>query len=208
MRIALIANSRSKEVKNKNIRPGLENKLLERNIRFELFTTQYHGHAFEMMRQISIGEYDAIGIMGGDGTNYQVLNGLLKYHGDRQLPPLGIRLEDKAGGSVWKLADSAELLLEMEQKQAEAQRKAEEKAKKAAADAKKEALNKLSPADYLKQLTLEDGTTLMYSKFDETGLPTHDHAGESLNKSQAKKVQKLFKAQQSKYDKYMKSQHS
>jgi YegS/Rv2252/BmrU family lipid kinase len=28
--------------------------------------------------------------MGGDGTNYQVLNGILKYHGDKQLPPLGI----------------------------------------------------------------------------------------------------------------------
>jgi YegS/Rv2252/BmrU family lipid kinase len=90
MRIALIANSRSKEVKNQNISPGLANKLSERNIRFELFTTQYDGHAFEMMRQISIAEYDAIGIMGGDGTNYQVLNGLLKYHGDRQLPPLSI----------------------------------------------------------------------------------------------------------------------
>ena len=90
MRIALVANSRSKEVKNQTLCPDLENKLLERNIRFDLFTTRYHGHALEMMRQISIGEYDAIVAMGGDGTNYQVLNGILKYHGDKQLPPLGI----------------------------------------------------------------------------------------------------------------------
>jgi YegS/Rv2252/BmrU family lipid kinase len=90
MRIALIANSRSKEVKNQTLSPALENKFLELNIRFDLFTTRYHGHAFEMMRQISIGEYDAIVTMGGDGTNYQVLNGILKYHGDKQLPPLGI----------------------------------------------------------------------------------------------------------------------
>ena len=90
MKIALIANSRSKEVKNQNLSPDLEKKLLARNIRFDLFTTQYHGHAFEMIRQISIGEYDAIVTMGGDGTNYQVLNGVLKYHGDKQLPPLGI----------------------------------------------------------------------------------------------------------------------
>lgn len=90
MRIALIANSHSKEVKNQNLSPDLEKKLLERNIRFDLFTTQYHGHAFEMVKQISIGEYDAIVTMGGDGTNYQVLNGLLKYHGDKQLPPMGI----------------------------------------------------------------------------------------------------------------------
>ena len=90
MRIALIANSLAKEVKNQNLNPDLESKLFERNIRFDLFTTQYHGHAFEMIRQISIGEYDAIVTMGGDGTNYQVLNGILKYHGEKQLPPLGI----------------------------------------------------------------------------------------------------------------------
>ena len=90
MKIALIANSRSKEVKNQNLSPDLANKLLARNIRFDLFATRYHGHAFEIIRQISIGEYDAIVTMGGDGTNYQVLNGLLKYHGDRQLPPLSI----------------------------------------------------------------------------------------------------------------------
>ena len=90
MKIALIANSHSKEVKNQNLSPDLEKKLLERNIRFDLFTTQYHGHAFEMVKQVSIGEYDAIVTMGGDGTNYQVLNGLLKYHGDKQLPPMGI----------------------------------------------------------------------------------------------------------------------
>jgi diacylglycerol kinase (ATP) len=90
MKIALIANSHSKEVKNQNLSPDLKKKFLERNIRFDLFTTQYHGHAFEMVKQISIGEYDAIVTMGGDGTNYQVLNGLLKYHGDKQLPPMGI----------------------------------------------------------------------------------------------------------------------
>ena len=90
MRIALIANSRSKEVKNQHIRPELENKLSRRKIGFDLFTTRHHGHAFEIMRQISVAEYDAIVTMGGDGTNYQVLNGMLKFHGDRQLPPLGI----------------------------------------------------------------------------------------------------------------------
>jgi YegS/Rv2252/BmrU family lipid kinase len=90
MQIALIANSRSKEVKNQKISPLLDKKLSECNIYFDLFTTQYHGHAYEMMRQIAVAEYDAIVTMGGDGTNYQVLNGLIKYYGDKQLPPLGI----------------------------------------------------------------------------------------------------------------------
>jgi cysteinyl-tRNA synthetase len=58
----------------------------------------------------------------------------------------------------------------------------------------------------MRQLTLEDNVTLMYSQFDEDGIPTHDATGEPLNKNQGKKVQKLFKAQQGKYDKWIKSQ--
>lgn len=126
---------------------------------------------------------------------------------DQQMPPLGIRLEDKAEGSVWKLADPAELLLEQQQREAEAERKAEEKARRDAEEAKKQALNKLSPDEYLKQLTLDDGSTLMYSQFDSsTGLPTHDGAGEPLNKNQLKKAAKLQQTQSIKYEKYLKSQ--
>jgi YegS/Rv2252/BmrU family lipid kinase len=90
MKIALIANSRAHEVKNQNLNPDLEKRLIERNIQFDLFATQYHGHAYAMIRHISVLEYDAIVSMGGDGTNYQVLNGVLKYHAHKRLPPLGI----------------------------------------------------------------------------------------------------------------------
>lgn len=123
---------------------------------------------------------------------------------DEALPPLGVRLEDKTDGSVWKLANPADLLREMEQRKAEMERKAEEKAAKENDVTKKDALNKLSPADYMKQITLEDGTTLMYSKFDEEGMPTHDSNNEELNKNQKKKAQKLFKTQKAKYEKWLK----
>jgi cysteinyl-tRNA synthetase len=46
----------------------------------------------------------------------------------------------------------------------------------------------------------------MYTKFDEAGMPTHDSAGEPLNKNQGKKAAKAFQTQQKKYEKYMKSQ--
>jgi cysteinyl-tRNA synthetase len=127
---------------------------------------------------------------------------------DDALPELGIRLEDKTGGkSVWKLADPAELLKEKEQKELEARRKEEEKAKAAAEKAKKDALNALRPAEFMKQATLDDGTTLKYTQFDEsTGLPTHASDKEPLNKNQAKKAAKEFQAHQKKYDKYMQQQ--
>ena len=139
---------------------------------------------------------------------------------DEQLPPLGIRFEDKSdGNSIWKLDDPAVLLLEQEQKRAEAQARAEEKAAKAAEVAAKDALNALSPAEYMKQLTItekqttaEDGdatTTIisvtkpMYTQYNEEGLPTHDAYHEPLNKNQTKKVQKLFQLQQQKYEKFL-----
>ena len=90
MKIALIANSRSSGVSKNRLLPDLENELKANNVRFDLLWTQYHGHATELVKKISIREYDAIVSMGGDGTNYQVLNAVLKYHGDATLPPLGI----------------------------------------------------------------------------------------------------------------------
>jgi cysteinyl-tRNA synthetase len=124
---------------------------------------------------------------------------------DVQLPPLGIRLEDKPDGSIWKLADPAALQLEQEQKRAEAKLKADEKAAKALEAAAKDALNKLSPSEYMKQLTLDDGTLKpMYTQFDaNTGMPTHDSEGTPLNTNQGKKAAKLFQTQQKKYEKYM-----
>jgi len=127
---------------------------------------------------------------------------------DDALPPLGIRLEDKADESIWKLADAAELMKEREKKLAEKLEKEEKKRRDAEEKAKKDALNKMPPAEFMKQLTVtEDGKEVKkYSKFDEeTGMPTHLHNGEELTKGQLKKATKEFKSQQGKYDKAMKS---
>jgi len=128
---------------------------------------------------------------------------------DDALPPLGIRLEDKTGGkSVWKLADPAELMKEREQKKLEEERKAQEKKKAAEEKAKKDAMNKLSPEEFMQKLTLDDDSGKnKYSKYDESsGMPTHFHDGEALNKSQAKKATKEFQGQKKKYEKFLKSQ--
>lgn len=42
-----------------------------------------------------------------------------------------------------------------------------------------------------------------YSKFDENGLPTHDTEGKELSKGQAKKLKKLFEAQEKLYKEYL-----
>ena len=127
---------------------------------------------------------------------------------DDALPKLGIRLEDKTGKSVWKLADPEELMREKEQRDAELARKEEEKAKVAAEKAKKESMNSMAPDVYMRMLTLEDGVTIKYSQFLEDGLPTHGSDSEPLNKNQVKKAAKEFSAQQKKYEKHMENQRN
>jgi len=90
MKIALVLNPRIGAKKTKNLLLIAEKRLKEANIQFKLFITQYHGHAAEIIKNIPLTEYDGIVSVGGDGTNYHVLNGLLKYHPDTELPPLGI----------------------------------------------------------------------------------------------------------------------
>lgn len=124
---------------------------------------------------------------------------------DGALPPLGIRLEDKPGQSVWKLQDAQELMKEKEQMRKEKERKELEKIAAAEEKKKKDALNKLSPELFMKQLTLDDDSgKKKYSQFENDGMPTHFHDGEALNKNQVKKAKKEFTAQSKKYEKSMK----
>jgi len=90
MKIALVLNPRIGVKKSKKLLLLAEKRFNEANIKFNVFVTQYHGHAAEIIKNMPLPEYDGIVSVGGDGTNYHVLNGLLKYHHDTELPPLGI----------------------------------------------------------------------------------------------------------------------
>lgn len=128
---------------------------------------------------------------------------------DDALPPLGIRLEDKsAGNAVWKLADPAELMKEREQAELAKVELEEKKKKRLEEQAKKDALNALSPEEFMKQLTLDDSDVKKYSKFNDEGMPTHFHDGEELNKNQNKKATKEFAGQKKKNDKFLAKQAS
>lgn len=43
--------------------------------------------------------------------------------------------------------------------------------------------------------------TLLYSKFDEAGIPTHDAKGKEISNSIINKLKKDFKSHQDKYEK-------
>jgi YegS/Rv2252/BmrU family lipid kinase len=90
MTIALIANPSAGGRKGARIIPQVERQLRRHCIDYRIFITQHHTHAVDIARQLTPARYDGVVSLGGDGTNFHVLNGLMKYHHPTSLPPLGI----------------------------------------------------------------------------------------------------------------------
>nr|XP_023397583.1 cysteine--tRNA ligase, cytoplasmic isoform X2 [Loxodonta africana] len=121
---------------------------------------------------------------------------------DDILPELGVRLEDHEGlPTVVKLVDRETLLKEREEKkkgEEEKRKKKEEAArKKQEQEEAKLARMRIPP----REMFLSESDK--YSKFDNTGLPTHDTEGRELSKGQAKKLKKLFEAQEKLHQEYL-----
>uniref|UniRef100_A0A671X7J8 Cysteine--tRNA ligase, cytoplasmic n=1 Tax=Sparus aurata TaxID=8175 RepID=A0A671X7J8_SPAAU len=121
---------------------------------------------------------------------------------DETLPELGVRLEDHEGQpTVLKLVDKETLLKEREEKtkiEEEKKKKKEEAARKKQEQemAKLEKM-KVSPCEMFRKETDK------YSQFDETGFPTHDAEGKELSKGLAKKLRKLYEAQEKLHNEYL-----
>ncbi|XP_073321025.1 cysteine--tRNA ligase, cytoplasmic isoform X1 [Pagrus major] len=121
---------------------------------------------------------------------------------DHTLPELGVRLEDHEGlPTVVKLVDKETLLKEREEKtkiEEEKKKKKEEAArKKQEQEMAKLAKMKVPPCEMFRTETDK------YSQFDETGFPTHDAEGKELSKGQAKKLRKLYEAQEKLHNEYL-----
>ncbi|CAB1338905.1 unnamed protein product [Coregonus sp. 'balchen'] len=120
---------------------------------------------------------------------------------DDTLPELGVRLEDHEGlPTVVKLVDKETLLREKNEKK---KMEDEKKIKKEEAAKKKQeqelaklAKMKISPCDMFRSETDK------YSCFDETGFPTLDVEGKDISKGQAKKLRKLYEAQEKLHQAY------
>jgi len=119
---------------------------------------------------------------------------------DETLAKLGIRLEDTgmATPSVWMKDDPEELMKSIaDKKQAKEKAKKEKEEKKALEDKKKSC----PPNEYYP--TFESDK---FSKFDESGVPTHDNAGKELPKEITNGLKKKVKALEKKYQKFLKKQ--
>eukprot|EP01132_Coremiostelium_polycephalum_P001247 gene1247-1573_t len=119
---------------------------------------------------------------------------------DEILPLLGVKIDDKPTGAVWKLEDKEVLRKEVEQKRELEKKKQAEKEERARKEKEKLEKAKIPPQDLFKNETDK------YSKFDEKGIPTHDKEGKEITKSQLKKLVKDYENQAKDYQKYLASQ--
>ncbi len=122
---------------------------------------------------------------------------------DETLPPLGVRLEDGSGKSVWKLEDPETLMLEINRKKEEEEEKRKQKEALKKLRLKKE-LEELLAGRVAPENLFRDSEEFqgLYKEFDEDGLPTVAANGKEVSKSQRKALEKRLKKQKKLHDKY------
>jgi cysteinyl-tRNA synthetase len=123
---------------------------------------------------------------------------------DRELGDLGVRMEDKAEGTVVKVVGREAIQRERErEREAQEERvtaKAEQKRRMEEARRQREEQAAIPP----QQMFLSQ--TDKFSAFDERGVPTHDQEGKPLSDKQMKKLHKLWQAQEKKHQEHLSKQ--
>jgi cysteinyl-tRNA synthetase len=124
---------------------------------------------------------------------------------DETLANLGIRVEDSAESSVWKMDDPETIRKEVEEKREKAAEAAAKKLRakyeKLEADLTKAQQSKIPPSEWFKS----GANAEKWGSFDADGKPLTTKAGEELNKSQQKSIAKELKNQEKAYEKLAKT---
>lgn len=118
---------------------------------------------------------------------------------DDVLPTVGVRLEDRAGGTLWNREDPATMMKELEEKKArEAEVKRSKLEKKLVA--KEKELAKLKDS---MQVPDQMFRTEEFKEWDEQGVPTVNDDGTPVSGGQMKKKKKLIEKQAKMYEELM-----
>ena len=87
MNFLIIINPNSGKRKSVNVFKNILKPSLERNsINYETNTTTHSGHAEQIIESVDLLNFNAILVLGGDGTMHEVINGLLKREDGINLP--------------------------------------------------------------------------------------------------------------------------
>jgi cysteinyl-tRNA synthetase len=124
---------------------------------------------------------------------------------DDTLANLGIRVEDSAETSVWKMDDPETIRKEVQEKRQKAAeaaaQKLRSKCERLDADLKKAQQSRIPPLEWFKA----GENAAKWGTFDVDGKPLTTNKGEELNKSQQKSIAKELKNQEKAYEKLIKT---
>ena len=101
--IFLIVNPKSGTKNYNKVLNLVINEFKKSKIEYTLNKTEYSGHAIDLVRSCDIARYDSVCAIGGDGTLYEVLNGML-IRDDKMKIPIGL-IPGGTGNSFMKTID-------------------------------------------------------------------------------------------------------
>ena len=83
-KILILTNPYSGKKHGKKILTNILN--IFKNIDYELITTKYQNHPYEIAKDINLNQFSGICIIGGDGSMHEVINGMLSRSDNKQIP--------------------------------------------------------------------------------------------------------------------------
>ena len=101
--IFLIVNPKSGTKNYNKVLNYVINEFDKDKIEYTLNKTEYSGHAIDLVRSCDITKYDSVCAIGGDGTLYEVLNGMLTRDDEIKIP-VGL-IPGGTGNSFMKTID-------------------------------------------------------------------------------------------------------
>lgn len=86
IKVLLITNPKSGILSYEESLSNVINKFKICDIEYTLNKTEYAGHAVDLVKKIDLKQYDSVCAMGGDGTLFEVLNGMLTKRENERIP--------------------------------------------------------------------------------------------------------------------------
>ena len=86
MRLWVVVNPASGHGEGKKRGPEAVEKLRQCGVELEVVTSEHPKHVYELTRQLDPARYDGAVAVGGDGTLFELINGLVRAHGEIPFP--------------------------------------------------------------------------------------------------------------------------
>lgn len=86
MKLFIIINPAAGKKKGEKVFQQAAVLLEQKGIQFDIQTSQFAGHILDIAAHFNPRHYDGVVAVGGDGTLFELVNGVLKKHGSFELP--------------------------------------------------------------------------------------------------------------------------